>query len=123
MEVVEPPSNVDAVVATLIIQPSLRERIVQGQASDKFLCKMRKRVLEGSINGFSVASDGALVYEGRICVPKEEELRKVILDEAHSTPYTAHPGGTKMYQDLRRVFWWRSMKRDIEEFVEKCLNC
>ena len=40
-----------------------------------------------------------------------------------ATPYTAHPGSTKMYQDLRRNFWWDGMKMDISKFVHKCLFC
>ena len=43
--------------------------------------------------------------------------------EAHCTPYTAHPGATKMYQDLRANFWWEGMKDDIARFVQKCLIC
>ena len=56
-------------------------------------------------------------------MPKNEELRQEIMREAHNTPYTAHPGGTKMYRDLRQNFWWRNMKRSIGNFVERCLTC
>ena len=50
-------------------------------------------------------------------------MRKRILIEAHDTPYTAHPGATKMYQDLKKGYWWPGMKKDIVEFVAKCLIC
>ena len=63
------------------------------------------------------------MFKGRICVPNDEVLRKEILEEAHSTPYATHPGGTKMYRDLRNTFWWRNMKRSIDSFVAKCIVC
>jgi hypothetical protein len=45
------------------------------------------------------------------------------MDEAHKTHYTVHPGSTKMYQDLKRNYWWSSMKRDIAEYVAQCPEC
>jgi len=49
-----------------------------------------------------------------------KELKLTILKEAHDTPYSIHPGGTKMYQDLKDLFWWHGMKRDIALYVTKC---
>ena len=46
-----------------------------------------------------------------------------ILQEAHSSPYSIHPGGTKTYKDLKLNFWWRGMKRDVARSVAKCLVC
>ena len=43
--------------------------------------------------------------------------------EAHNSLYSIHPGTTKMYKDLREIYWWRRMKRDIVEFVKECPNC
>lgn len=43
------------------------------------------------------------------------------MSEAHDIPCTAHPEGTKMYQDLKEKFWWEGMKKDIASFVEGCL--
>ncbi|WMV19110.1 hypothetical protein MTR67_012495 [Solanum verrucosum] len=51
------------------------------------------------------------------------KLRQQILTEAHNSRYSIHPGATKMYCDLREVFWWNCMKRDIADFVAKCCNC
>ena len=46
-----------------------------------------------------------------------------MLREAHSSKFTIHPGGNKMYRDLKRQYWWRGMKRDIASFVSRCLTC
>ena len=59
----------------------------------------------------------------RLCVPYVIELKKEIMEEAHSSAYVMHPGSTKMYRTLRDHYWWRAMKREIAEFVSKCLTC
>ena len=51
------------------------------------------------------------------------EFRKYILAKAHNSRYSIHPGATKMYCDLREVYLWNGMKRDIADFVRKCPNC
>ena len=56
-------------------------------------------------------------------MPKKSDLRQVIMDEAHNSAYSIHPGATKMFMDLRSKNWWRGMKRDIAEFVAKCDIC
>ena len=45
------------------------------------------------------------------------------MEEAHFSAYSIHPGSTKMYHDLKDTYWWNGMKRDIAEFVSKCLTC
>ena len=50
-------------------------------------------------------------------------IRKLILQEAHDSPYSIHPGNTKMYLDLKDTFWWTGMKKDIAEYVVVCDVC
>ncbi|KAA3484290.1 DNA/RNA polymerases superfamily protein [Gossypium australe] len=50
-------------------------------------------------------------------------LQQLILNEAHNSQLSVHPGSTKMYQDLKQHYWWSGMKRDISDFVSKCLVC
>jgi transposase InsO family protein len=56
-------------------------------------------------------------------VPKRETLKKKILDEAHASRYSIHPGSTKMYHDLRQQFWWTRMKRETARYVSECDTC
>ena len=72
---------------------------------------------------FTVNEDGVLYYKVRVCVPNDNDLRKAILEEAHSGSFAIHPGSTKMYQDLKMSFWWSSMKRDVSEFLTNCFVC
>ena len=67
--------------------------------------------------------DGSLYYRDRVCVPNDDELKKSILEEAYSGSFVMHPGSTKMYQDLKTSYWWSGMKRDVSEFVSKCMVC
>ena len=79
------------------------------------LCKL--------IEAFSVWGDGVLRYQGRLSVTRVDELTNRILVEAHASHYSILLGSTKMYHDLREVFSWEGLKKDIAEFVAKCPNC
>ncbi|KAA3484406.1 DNA/RNA polymerases superfamily protein [Gossypium australe] len=57
-----------------------------------------------------------------VCVPRDDELVRKIIHEAHSGCLYVHPGSTKMYNDLRKWYWWLSMKKDIYEFVSRMPN-
>ena len=63
------------------------------------------------------------MYKNRLCVPNDMDLRKKILYENHNTVFTMHPGSNKMYQDIKQYYWWLGMKKDISEYVSKCLTC
>jgi hypothetical protein len=93
------------------------------QEADPELKELREKISQGKASSFSFASDGILRNHSRVVLPKDDKLRKEILDEAHKTQYTVHPGSTKTYQDLKKIYWWSSMKRDIAEYVARCSTC
>ncbi|GKB37161.1 reverse transcriptase domain-containing protein [Tanacetum coccineum] len=68
-------------------------------------------------------ADGTLCLHGRSWLPCYEDLRSVIMDESHKSKYSIHPGSEKMYQDLKKLYWWPNMKADIATYVSKCLTC
>ena len=72
---------------------------------------------------FNIDSDGILRVGMRLCVPSSLELKRELLDDAHSSTYSIHPGSTKMYHELREHFWWDGMKREITEYTSRCLVC
>ena len=84
---------------------------------------MRKKVEEGEQSDFAIRDDGALVIGFRLCVPTAEELKRQVLEEAHSSNYAMHPGSTKMYRTLKEYYWWSGMKREVVEYVSKCFIC
>ena len=68
---------------------------------------------------FSLGADDILRFQKRICIPKDHELKQIILSEGHKSKLSLHPGMTKMYQDLKKS----SMKSDVAKFVTACLTC
>ncbi|GJX17158.1 putative reverse transcriptase domain-containing protein [Tanacetum coccineum] len=68
-------------------------------------------------------SNGTLYYFDQIWVPLKGDVRTLIMDEAHKSKYFVHRGVDKIYYDLRDRYWWSSMKKDIVEYVNKCLTC
>ena len=104
-------------------ESSLVVEVKEKQDSDPILLELKGAVHNQRVEVFSQGGDGVLRYQGRLCVPDVGELRQHILAEAHNSRYFIHPGATKMYRDLREVYWWNGMKRDIADFVAKCPNC
>ena len=111
------------VVTELIARPSLLNRVLEAQRKDEKIAVIVSQIGNGKEIEFTVNEDGVLYYKDRVCVPDDNDLRKAILEEAHIGSFAIHPGSTKMYQDLKMSFWWSGMKRDISEFVTKCLVC
>ena len=105
------------------LKPTLVERIIQSQRSDPYLIGVKKKVESKKVTNFEVSSKGVITFQGRLCVPDVDNLRKEILTEAHSMPYSVHLGTTKMYNDLKMHYWWLGMKTDVVRHVEQCLTC
>ncbi|GJT37590.1 putative reverse transcriptase domain-containing protein [Tanacetum coccineum] len=68
-------------------------------------------------------ADGILCLNGRSWLPCYGELRIVIMHESHKSKYSIHPGSDKMYQDMKKLYWWPNMKADVATYVSKCLTC
>jgi hypothetical protein len=107
----------------LEVQSELTEEIRRCQADCPEIADLRERMAQGRFRDLSEREDGMLMFQDRVVVPSTQELRQRIMREAHSTPYSVHPGSNKMYQDLRRAYWWQRMRADIAEFVARCQIC
>ncbi|GJY79376.1 putative reverse transcriptase domain-containing protein [Tanacetum coccineum] len=68
-------------------------------------------------------ADGTLCLNGRSWLPCYGDLRTVIMHESHKSKYSIHPGSDKMYEDIKKLYWWPNMKADIATYVRKCLTC
>ncbi|GJV73792.1 putative reverse transcriptase domain-containing protein [Tanacetum coccineum] len=68
-------------------------------------------------------ANGTLCLHSRSWIPCYGDLRSVIMYESHKSKYSIHPGSEKMYQDVKKLFWWPNMKADIATYVSKCLTC
>ncbi|XP_074351383.1 uncharacterized protein LOC141690484 [Apium graveolens] len=110
----------EAKVYSMIFQPELLEKRK----------KCQKEVMDQDINSLvgeelctQQDDQGILRFSSRIWIPPVTELKNEILQEAHSSRYSIHPGSTKMYRDLKKNYWWPNMKREIAEWVSKCYTC
>ena len=86
---------------TLQFQSTLLEKIKEAQSGDPKIQEFRNQVEAGLRTDMQIHGDGTLHFGDRICVPKGE-VRQEVLSEAHNSAYSIHPGGTKMYQDLKQ---------------------
>jgi len=107
----------------LLIQSPILERVREAQQHDRLIQEVRKRITDGRPREFSIDEHDVVHFRGRLCVPHKSDVKMDILIEAHRTPYTVHPGETKMYRDLKLSFWWKRMKVDISKYVASCGVC
>jgi hypothetical protein len=101
---------------------NLLQEIRKGQEEDEKIQEIKRNIKEEKSPGFS-EDEGVLWYKGRICVPNIKGLKDKILHEAHESAFSIHPGGNKMYHDLKATYWWYGMKRDAAEYVTLCNTC
>ncbi|KAA3479573.1 Transposon Ty3-I Gag-Pol polyprotein [Gossypium australe] len=108
-----------------------KANVVADALSKRFITELKvndikvklKQVKESKIKDFGLNSEGILCFRGSYCVPNDPDLRQSILRKAHSSHYVMHLGCNKMYQDLRHLYWWPGLKREVTNFVSKCLTC
>jgi hypothetical protein len=110
-------------VTEIEVCSNLLQEIQKGQVEDEKIQEIKRNIKEEKSPVFSEDGEGVLWYKGKICVPNIKELKDKILREAHESAYSIHPGGSKMYHDLKPTYWWYGMKRDIVKYVALCDTC
>ena len=110
-------------MAQLIVILDLKQTIVNAQKDDTKLQEIVQLVSTGDKTDYAIDERGGLLYKSRLYVQNDMDLRKKILYERHNIVFTMHPGGNKMYQDMKQYYWCRGMKKNIYEYVSKCLTC
>jgi len=111
------------VLNQIALESSLRNRVIELQQTDVDIYHIKRKMKEEETKHFRVDENGILWFKDRLVVPKDHELRNQILSKAHSSKLSIHPGSSKMYQDLKPLFWWTKMKKEIAAFVARCDNC
>ena len=107
----------------LVIEPTLEQEIRKGQLEDEKLKEIAENVVLGKVPGFRMDENGTLWFRKMICVPEVNAIDDAILQEAHESAYSIHPGSTKMYLDLKEKYWWYGLKREVAEYVALCDTC
>ena len=90
---------------------------------DAILNRVREQLGSDEAREFAMGDDGILRFQGRVCIPDDTKVKRLILEEGLKSRLSLHPRMTKMYQDLKETFWWHGMKKDVALFVSACLTC
>nr|GEW12609.1 putative reverse transcriptase domain-containing protein [Tanacetum cinerariifolium] len=115
------PLRVRALVMTIGL--NLPKKILNAQSEARKEKKFINKDLQGMINKLEPRADGTLCLNNRSWISYFSDLRALIMHESHKLKYSIHPGPDKMYQDLKKPYWWPKMKAEIATYVSKCLTC
>jgi hypothetical protein len=112
----------DLSLFNITLTPTLRGEIIAAQKNDASMNHIKRRIQEGDqkVACFREDAKGNLWFKHRLVVSRKEAVKKKILDKAHTSRYSIHPGSTKMYHDLRQQFWWIRMKCETARYVSEC---
>ena len=58
-----------------------------------------------------------------ICIPNVAYLRRIVMDEIHQAPYSGHPGYQKTIATAKKQYFWQGMKKDLDEYISRCMKC
>ncbi|KAJ9541676.1 hypothetical protein OSB04_028182 [Centaurea solstitialis] len=108
---------------TNVVANALSRKILEAQREALKADNLKKETLHKMEEEFEERTDGVRYFKDRIWVPKVDQLRRMIMDEAHQSRYSIHPGSDKMYKGIKEHYWWPGMKKDIATYVSKCLTC
>ncbi|GJW92491.1 putative reverse transcriptase domain-containing protein, partial [Tanacetum coccineum] len=108
---------------SMTIQSSIKDKLLASQYEASKEENAPTKMLSCLDQQMEKKKDGGLYFMDRIWVPLIVEVRTIIMDEAYDTRYSIHLGANKMYYDLRDMYWWPGMKKDITTCVSKCLTC
>ncbi|GJU30022.1 putative reverse transcriptase domain-containing protein [Tanacetum coccineum] len=114
------PLRVRSLVMT--IHPNLPSQILKAQTEALKEENIKAENLRGMDKAFEIRPDGTRCIKNRSWLPLFGNLRDLIMHESHKSKYSIHPGSDKMYQDLKKLYWWPNMKAIIAEYVGKCLT-
>ncbi|GJX71436.1 putative reverse transcriptase domain-containing protein [Tanacetum coccineum] len=107
----------------MTLHPKLPSQILQAQNEALKEENLKAENLRGMDKAFEIRPDGTRCIKNRSWLPLFGNLRDLIMHESHKSKYSIHPGSDKMYQDLKKLYWWPNMKAIIAEYVGKCLTC
>ena len=93
------------------VQPDILEKIQRCQ--ETMMMENNQIEMTGKEVMFQKDEKGFKRFASRIQIPKVAELKEEILKKAHNSRYSIHSESTKMYQDIKKNFWWPNMKREI----------
>jgi hypothetical protein len=108
-------------------ETNVRERVTNAQETNAFFktvtSYLKKEPTGIKYEGYQMLDEGLLTYRNRLYISGCDDLKRFIMDELHKRPYTGHPGYQKMITTTRKQFYWSGLKKDIVDYLAKCLEC
>ncbi|GJW37458.1 putative reverse transcriptase domain-containing protein [Tanacetum coccineum] len=115
------PLRIRSLIMT--IHPKLPTQILEAQTEAIKEENIKAENLRGMDKSFEIHPDGTRCIKNQSWLLLFRNLRDLIMHESHKSKYSIHPGSDKMYQDLKKLYWWPNIKAIIAEYVGKCLTC
>ncbi|GJT49008.1 reverse transcriptase domain-containing protein, partial [Tanacetum coccineum] len=115
------PLRVRSLIMT--VHSKIPSQILEAQNEALKEENVKAKNLRGMDKSFEIRPDGTHCIKNQSWLPLFGDLRNLIMHESHKSKYSIHPGSDKMYQDLKKLYWWPNMKAIIAEYVGKCLTC
>ncbi|GJS76654.1 putative reverse transcriptase domain-containing protein [Tanacetum coccineum] len=107
----------------MTIHPKLPSQILKAQTEALKEENIKAENLRGMDKAFEIRPDGTRCVKNGSWLPLLGNLRDLILHESYKSKYSIHPCSDKMYQDLKKLYWWLNMKAIVAEYIGKCLTC
>jgi hypothetical protein len=89
----------------------------------ELVTKLQQGKMQQKVEDYKLRNDEILLYMIKIYVPNYHELRSTILKEMHNVAYVGHPRYQKKFAAVKSQYYWPGMKREIDEYIAKCLEC
>lgn len=97
-----------------------RDKVLKAQQNDGEVEKVRNKMKWGVETPFPVLKDRMLTMGKMMYLFNDKAFKEEILKQAHESRFVVHPGSTKMYKDLKELYWWPNMKKRIEKYMARC---
>jgi hypothetical protein len=114
-------------IAVSTCEMNVKERVRNAQETYTFFHTMTSYLEQEptgiKYEGYQMIDGGLLTYKNRLYIPDCDDLKRFIMDELHKRTYTGHPGYQKMITATRKQFYWPGLKKDIVEYLAKCIEC
>ena len=108
-------------------QIDIKTKILEAANTDlqykDLVAKLQQGKMPQKVENYKLSADGIPMYKNIIYVPNVQDLKHMILHEMHNVPYARHPGYQKTMAVVKRHYFWPGMKKDIVEYITRCMEC
>lgn len=116
-------SDKGRVLARVEVKSNFVEQVKAKKFKDKRLNALQNKVVNGEVKDATLDVCEVLQFKERLCIPRVDNLIRDVVSDAYGLSYSIHLAITNIYYDLRKIYWWPRINRDIIDYVFNCQNC